>query len=252
MDIVKNFSRRAFLVIVLFMAVIMLLVDLSFYYGADAIFRNITISGHAGQSAEVIGLLDNIVKTQQQVRMYFVPAAGVVFALFAVLLWLVLRSILSNFVKQGAVAADGASSAEAKPSAEELKKREIIETRLFLHLLSVFQREGRLVDFFSENLSHYEDDQIGAAVRSIHESCNDAIKKYLSLDAVIDQNEGEEVTVPEGFNPSAIKLTGNVAGNPPFKGILRHRGWRAAKLELPTLSAGETSKIIAPAEVEIR
>ena len=98
----------------------------------------------------------------------------------------------------------------------------------------------------------YEDDQIGAAVRSIHEGCKKALQKYITLNAVIDQNEGETVTVPADFNPGAVKLTGNIAGEPPFKGILRHRGWRVSALELPRLSVGEETKIIAPAEVEIQ
>jgi len=68
---------------------------------------------------------------------------------------------------------------------------------------------------------------------------------------VIEQNEGDSVTVPSGFDPNAITLTGNVTGEPPFKGTLRHKGWRAARLELPTLSAVKDQSILAPAEVEI-
>ncbi|MBW2249010.1 MAG: DUF2760 domain-containing protein [Deltaproteobacteria bacterium] len=54
-----------------------------------------------------------------------------------------------------------------------------------------------------------------------------------------------------GFDPDAIKLTGNVTGEPPFTGVLRHKGWRTRKLELPALSGGQDARIIAPAEVEI-
>jgi len=115
----------------------------------------------------------------------------------------------------------------------------------------VLQRQGRLVDFLSEDLDVYEDEQIGAAVRGIHENCKKVISKSLTLEAVISGSEGEEVTVDEGFDPGAIKLTGNVTGQPPFKGILRHKGWRTKKLELPVLSDAQDAAIIAPAEVEI-
>ena len=68
---------------------------------------------------------------------------------------------------------------------------------------------------------------------------------------MIDQNEGDSITVPADFDPNAIKLTGNVTGEPPFHGLLRHKGWRASRLELPTLSTVNDPSILAPAEVEI-
>jgi hypothetical protein len=115
----------------------------------------------------------------------------------------------------------------------------------------VLQREGRLLDFFSEDLSQYEDGQIGAAVRNIHENCKNALNKYLKPSAVIDKNEGDEVSVPKNFDVNSIKLTGNVVNEPPFHGVLRHRGWQVARLELPTLTSVQNPRIIAPAEVEI-
>ena len=97
----------------------------------------------------------------------------------------------------------------------------------------------------------YEDAQIGAAVRSIQDNCKNSLKKYLNPKAVIDQDEGDSITVPTDFDPNAIKLTGNVTGEPPFHGTLRHKGWRASRLELPTLSPVKDPSILAPAEVEI-
>ena len=83
-------------------------------------------------------------------------------------------------------------------------------------------------------------------MRGIHESCQKALKKYLRLKTVLTSEEGAEVTVEPGFDPSAIKLVGNVTGEPPFRGILRHQGWRAEKVELPVLSGGQTPSIISP------
>jgi len=125
------------------------------------------------------------------------------------------------------------------------------QRRLFLHFLSVLQREGRILDFFSEDLTLYDDEQIGAAVRSIQEECKRTVEKYLSPVPVLNKEEGDLVNIEAGFDPDSIKLTGNVSGQPPFKGILRHRGWRAGKKDVPKLSDVIDSSIITPAEVEI-
>ncbi|MCJ7830545.1 MAG: DUF2760 domain-containing protein [Desulfobacterales bacterium] len=123
--------------------------------------------------------------------------------------------------------------------------------RQTLLLLSLLQREGRLVDFLKEDLQDYDDAQIGAAVRSIQENCKKSLERYLDPQAVIDETEGETITVPTGFDAGAVKLTGNVSGRPPFKGILQHRGWKVGRFDLPQLSGTVTPDIIAPAEVEV-
>jgi hypothetical protein len=121
-----------------------------------------------------------------------------------------------------------------------------------LQTLVVLQRKGRLIDFLQENLSEYDDAQIGAAVRSIHSGCKETLSKYIDLKPIFKDEEGKEVTVDEGFDSRAIQLTGNVKGNPPFNGILRHRGWRAVKVQIPQLTSQEEgNNILAPAEIEI-
>jgi uncharacterized protein DUF2760 len=120
-----------------------------------------------------------------------------------------------------------------------------------VQMLAILQRDGRLIDFITEDIAPYQDSQIGAAVRDVHESCRKAIDHYLRLEPVIDSEEGQPVTVEPGFDPAAIKLIGNVTGHPPLRGMLRHRGWRVAKVELPPLPENEGRSIIAPAEVEI-
>jgi hypothetical protein len=77
------------------------------------------------------------------------------------------------------------------------------------------------------------------------------LKEYFSLQAVRTEGEGAAVTVPEGFDARAIRLTGNLVGKPPFKGTLRHHGWRAAEVKLPEPVRGEASRVLAPAEVEL-
>src|SRR3954463_4131073 len=43
-----------------------------------------------------------------------------------------------------------------------------------LWLLTLLQREGRLLDFLLEDVESYANEQIGAAVRDIHRSCRKA------------------------------------------------------------------------------
>jgi hypothetical protein len=119
-----------------------------------------------------------------------------------------------------------------------------------LRLLGLLQEQGRLVDFLEEDLAPYPDDQIGGAVRAIHEGCRKALHAQFAFEPVLRGAEGEDVTVDAGFDAAAVRLTGNVAGAPPFRGVLRHGGWRATAATLPERQ-GIDPRLIAPAEVEI-
>lgn len=120
-----------------------------------------------------------------------------------------------------------------------------------LQLLAILQREGRLIDFLQEDLSLYEDDQIGAAVRSVHAGCKQGLDAHIKLEPVVSDDEGSTITVPVGFDAHAIRLTGHVAGEPPFQGVVRHRGWRAAKVDLPQITNQANAQVVAAAEVEV-
>jgi len=123
-----------------------------------------------------------------------------------------------------------------------------------LQLLSILQRDARLVDFLMEDISGYEDDQVGAAVRNIHQQSREALDRYVKLSPVIDGVEGDPTKVPEGGNGSTYKLVGNVPANGKAPGgILRHKGWKADKIDLPQLTSASSQnvKIVAPAELEI-
>ncbi|WP_342118045.1 DUF2760 domain-containing protein [Pseudoduganella sp. OTU4001] len=120
-----------------------------------------------------------------------------------------------------------------------------------LQLLSLFQREARLIDFTQENLSGYSDADIGAAARVVHEGCAKVLREHFSIDAIRSEAEGSRVTLPEGFDAAAVRLTGNVVGKAPFTGTLSHRGWRASSVSLPKLAEAHDAKVLAPAEVEL-
>jgi hypothetical protein len=168
---------------------------------------------------------------------------------FSLLVGILARLIAGSSIKKLVVSSEGTD--EETENLSEKEERDLSDRRLFLHLFSLMQREGRLMDFLNEDLDGYDDAQIGSAVRSIHAGCRQLVQEYLTPKPVMDQHEGAVVEVPVDFDPGLIKLTGNVVGEPPFNGILRHKGWRVGKLKLPTLTGRQNAEIIAPAEVEI-
>lgn len=120
-----------------------------------------------------------------------------------------------------------------------------------LQLLSLLQREGRLVDFLEEDVASFSDAQVGAAARVVHEGCRKALREHVPMEPVRSEDEGTKLTLEKGYDPKAIRLTGNVTGEPPFRGTLAHRGWRASEVKLPKMAEGHDPRVIAPAEVEL-
>ncbi len=151
---------------------------------------------------------------------------------------------------KGEEEAEEVSSTEEKPekAPEELYPKEVA----VVQLLGLLQREGRLIDFLQEDIEPFEDAQIGAAVREVHRGCRAALMDTLGLKPVLDAGEGSEVEIEEDFDPSKIRLIGNLHGEPPYRGIIRHCGWRFTRLNLPKWTGKEKTDVIAPAEVEIQ
>lgn len=120
-----------------------------------------------------------------------------------------------------------------------------------LQLLALFQREGRLVDFLEQDIASFSDGDVGAAARVVHEGCRKALRAHATIEPVRSETEGSRVTLPPGFDAGEVKLIGDVRGDPPYTGALRHRGWRAARLELPAVLGSHEAPVLAPAEVEL-
>jgi hypothetical protein len=137
--------------------------------------------------------------------------------------------------------------AQAKPKDEAPPK----PSGAPLRLLALLQREGRLLDFLMEDISTYADADVGAAVRDIHRQCQAALMDHLVLQPVLPQPEQSTVEVPAGFDPGSVRLTGNVTGQPPFRGTVQHHGWRVKELKLTPPPEGQDEFILAPAEVEL-
>lgn len=156
------------------------------------------------------------------------------------ILWLLVFSLGRRMSRQVPIEAAPSKVSEGRSSPEAA-----------VQMLAALQREGRLIDFLQEDLSSYEDSQIGAAVRNIHTGCKEALKEHMEIRPVFAEKEGASVTVPPGFDARAIRLTGNVTGDPPFRGVLRHRGWQVERIRLPQSMEQKNHWILAPAEVEI-
>jgi Domain of unknown function (DUF2760) len=120
-----------------------------------------------------------------------------------------------------------------------------------LALLSALQREGRLLDFLQQEVASFSDEEVGAAARVVHGGCRKVMQQYFELEPVATEVEGETMTVPKGFDANRIRLTGNISGQPPFRGTLKHHGWVAKEIRMPAISESIDPRIVAPAEVEL-
>ena len=141
-----------------------------------------------------------------------------------------------------------------KPAAAPARPLEMPPERLHasgLSVLAMLQREGRLIDFLQEDLAAFADADIGASARAVHAGCRKALAQCLTLEPVLKESEGTSVAIPAGFDANRIRLTGNVAGQGPFRGVVMHHGWATSAVRLPVTSEAMDPRVLAPAEVEL-
>lgn len=133
------------------------------------------------------------------------------------------------------------------PSAANQAEAEVVA---FVGLL---QEKGRLVDFLMEDLTSYEETQVAAAARIVHQGCRQVLQEHFKITAVSQAEEGSQVTVPTGYAADEYRLVGKVSGNPPFSGKLIHKGWKTESVTLPRIVKLDEKRLpsIAPAEVEL-
>jgi hypothetical protein len=119
-----------------------------------------------------------------------------------------------------------------------------------IQLLALMQRDGRLVDFLQEDITAYADAQVGAAVREVHANCRAVLHRYVTVEPVLSETEGDRVRLTDRADPVRVKLLGAVPSSKAAMGTVRHRGWRATQIDLPPL-APQGRDVIAPAEIEV-
>ncbi len=217
----------------------------------------VTVALNGVLLATIYTLFGEALQASGQIGLLFV-IGGVV----TLLLWLVNYLVGSRLLGVDGGAATAATATppavrEASAAAPRARTQPQENTRAAesgaVQLLAILQRQGRLLDFLREDLQMYDDAQIGAAVRSIHAGCRQALDEHVQVAPIFVETEGSTVSVQPGFDPHAVRLVGNVVGEPPFRGELRHRGWRVVSIELPQQVDGRaTEQIVAAAEVEVQ
>lgn len=149
----------------------------------------------------------------------------------------------------GAPALDGAAGAGVSGAPAGSTAEPAPDSALLL--LSLLQTEGRFVDFVLQDVTGYPDAEVGAVARVVHAGCRKVLASHLRIEAIRAEPEGQPVALEPGFDPSRIKLTGRVAGEAPLRGVLRHRGWQATDVRLPSVIDRAGSRVLCPAEVEV-
>ena len=140
------------------------------------------------------------------------------------------------------------AAAPVQPAPSALKEASPVAA---LQLLGLLQRDARFVDFCEEDIAKYTDADIGAAARLVHDGCRAVLREHFTIKPVRSEAEGSRITLQEGFDAAAVRLTGNVVGRAPFTGSISHRGWKVEDTRLPKLAPSHDASVVAPAEVEL-
>jgi hypothetical protein len=119
--------------------------------------------------------------------------------------------------------------------------------------LASLQEKGRLIDFLMDDVTAFNDAQVGAAARVVHEGCRAVLKEHFRIRPVREESEGSSVTIAAGYSADEYRLIGKISGAAPFSGTLVHRGWKTESVKLPRIVGLNADRLptIAPAEVEL-
>jgi Domain of unknown function (DUF2760) len=142
-----------------------------------------------------------------------------------------------------------------RPEPPKPTRAEQSQTGEALILLSLLQEKGRFLDYLMEDITAFNDAQVAAASRVVHQGCAAVIKECLALSPAHSGKEGERITIEKSADPNHYRLLGKVPGAPPYSGVVVHRGWKTTKIALPRFTrpvdpAG--ANIVSPVEVEVR
>jgi Domain of unknown function (DUF2760) len=120
--------------------------------------------------------------------------------------------------------------------------------------LAIFQERGRLIDFLMDDITTYDDAQVGVAARVVHQGCKAALEEHFSIRPIRAESEGSSVTIAAGYAADEYRLIGKISGPGAFSGTLLHHGWKTDSVNLPRLVRTDPDRLptIAPAEVELK
>ena len=209
-----------------------------------------------------MALLLNLIATAVVVALFYAPAvatrpesayfqmAAVAVLALSIVAQMVSLARRSSSKKRATEPPKVAAAPIRAPGAE----RADLEAQV-IQFLARLQEKGRLVDFVMDDVTPYSNEQVGAAARVVHQGCGEVLRSLFDIQPVYPGEERETVSLSDDYDASAYRLVGNVPENPPYKGTVLHRGWKAVRVTLPRLSddakASGAREIIAPTEVEI-
>jgi hypothetical protein len=175
-------------------------------------------------------------------RSYFAVAALVVAAVLLVIV------VAPERKPEPAVAAAEAVKSAPAPVGVNQAEAEVVS------FLATLQEKGRLVDFLMDDITVYNDAQVGAVARVVQEGCKAVLLEQFRILPIRGESEGSKVTVSEGYRADEYRLVGKISGQAPFSGTLMHRGWKTESVKLPRVlrTGDDRFPTIAPAEVELK
>jgi hypothetical protein len=149
--------------------------------------------------------------------------------------------------------ARGAAAEPARPMPVPSGTNRQAEAEI-VSFLAMLQARGRLVDFLMDDINAFDDAQVGAAARVVHEGCKAALLEHFRISPVRAESEGSTVQVAAGYSADEYRLVGKISGPAPFSGVLVHHGWKTDAVNLPRVLRSSTNRLpaIAPAEVELK
>jgi hypothetical protein len=177
-------------------------------------------------------------------RVVHLYSAGASLALAAVLL--VIMFLSRGERARPEPAKSDAATPMTVPAASNQAEAEIVS------FLATLQERGRLVDFLMEDITTYDDAQVGTAARVVHEGCKAALREQFQIRPVREEDEGSFITIPVGYAADEYRLIGNIRGAGPLTGTLVHRGWKTERVKLPRSMRVNADRLpaIPPAEDE--
>ena len=139
-------------------------------------------------------------------------------------------------------------AAQPPPPAANQAEAEVVA------FVSLLQEKGRLVDFLMEDVTPYDDKQVGAAARVVHQGCREVLNDSFRITPISQAEEGSRITVPAAYAADEYRLLGKISGDPPFTGTLLHKGWKTESVKLPRILKSDEERLpsIAPAQVELK
>lgn len=173
-------------------------------------------------------------------------------------LFLVVASLVTAMVLLGVAFSSGTPKPAPRPAVAEAVKPVAIAAPQnqaqaeVVTLLGIFQEKGRFIDFLMEDITPFNDAEVGGVARAVHQGCKEALNEHFHIEPISPEGEGASITVPAGYAADEFRLVGNLSGEAPFTGKIVHKGWKTTSVKLPRVLKTDRLPAIAPAQIEVQ